>query len=196
MEYRHSQVVDPSLYDNDGLFEGIALRVHHNTELEDRGCLRARRDWQQLHDSVPSTYTGVMGPEYSFVSTWFPETLPDRFELMAYMHEMAFLFDDIIDDAEDPTVFAMAYMADFLQVHRLVMGSGDLDKMELISHTPITTIFADVTKAMVAVDAERTRTVFHWVEKWGLAFINRPTHKDFRDFDHYLEYRFANFASE
>lgn len=96
MEYRHSQVVDPSTYSTEGLCEGIPLRAHRNPEREDYGTLRAQEDWR-THVAPMGEYRGGLGPEYSFMTVAVPECLPDRLEIISYANEVAFLHDGRFD---------------------------------------------------------------------------------------------------
>lgn len=194
MERKYSDVVDPSLYDTDGLFEGIPVLVHRNQDLADRGCLRAQKDWKRQFGTLDPGFAGSMGPEYNFVSTWFCETLPDRIELVGYIHEMAFLFDDMVDAAESPAAVFAPIMAELVQVYRVVMEGGDIDNLNL-SGSPISRIVVDTTKAMLAVDPEQTKTGYRHLERWGHAFLARASNPNLQDFDEYLEYRLVNVSS-
>lgn len=41
MEFKHSEVVDPSTYNTEGLCDGFVLRRHTDAEKEVQGALRA-----------------------------------------------------------------------------------------------------------------------------------------------------------
>ncbi|KAK4034307.1 isoprenoid synthase domain-containing protein [Parachaetomium inaequale] len=196
MEFPNSHLVDPSSYDAtlDGLCADIPLRVHRNAELADRGALRAQKDWQRVTGSLPPGHAGVIGPEHNFVSTCMPEILPDRLELVAYIVELAFLADDVIDMAESPAAAAAPYMPDFLAAYEAVRGNGDPNSP---SFSPRTKIVVDFGRAMVAVDSERAQEAFRWVKKWTSLLLSRPgRERDIRDFDDYLEYRRINVSSQ
>lgn len=201
MEFPNSRLIDPSHYDTDDLFEGIPLRVHRRADLADRGALRAQKDWKHLFGgALPPGYAGAMGPEHNFVSSCLPETLPDRLELVAYVCEMAFLLDDLVDHAaESPRDAAAPFMADLLQARELIatgrwLDGGDDD--DAVSGSPVVKAAVDVVKAMVAVDAKRAQTALQWLLKWADRFMSRPTPAECRDFDDYLEYRWLDVSSQ
>ncbi|KAK7927485.1 geranylgeranyl diphosphate synthase, partial [Apiospora marii] len=92
MEYRYSEVVDPSSYDAEGLGGGIDVRRSRFMELEDRGAIRAHQDWARLVGPCKG-YCGGLGPDYSFISVVMPECMPERMEVVAYANEFAFMYD-------------------------------------------------------------------------------------------------------
>ena len=104
MEFKYSYPVDPSKYDDDGLCEGYPLRNHRDAELVDLGTLRAQEDWRRLVGPL-GTYKGGLGAEYNFVSLALPECLPDRIEVIAYLNEMVFIHDDMVEDVSKQQVF-------------------------------------------------------------------------------------------
>ncbi len=92
MEYRFSNVVDPSTYETQGLCNGVSLRKHQEPEKENEGCLRAQQDWSKLVSPV-GMYKGALGPDYNFVQVTVPECLPERLEILSYANEFLFLYD-------------------------------------------------------------------------------------------------------
>lgn len=92
MEYRHSKIVNPALYETQGLCDGIDVRMHTETDREDRGAIRAHQDWNQ-HVSPIKGYKGTLGPKWSFMTVSVPECLPERLEVISYANEFAFLHD-------------------------------------------------------------------------------------------------------
>jgi fusicocca-2,10(14)-diene synthase/ophiobolin F synthase len=200
MEFPNSHLMDPSSYDAtlDGLCTDIPVRVHRNAELADRGALRAQKDWQRVAGPLSQGHAGVIGPEHNFVASCMPEILPDRLELVAYIVEITFLIDDLIDAAESPLLAAAPYMADFLYAYDAVWKkSADADTS---SCSPAAGIIVGFGKAMVAVDAERARDAFEWLKKWTRLVLSRPGaaggDREARDFDEYLEYRRLNVSSQ
>jgi fusicocca-2,10(14)-diene synthase/ophiobolin F synthase len=196
MEYPNSRLVDPSSYDTtlDGLCTNIPVRVHRNAELADRGAFRAQKDWQRFFGSLPPRYAGNPGPEYNSVSTCFPEMLPDRLELVAYIMETYFLIDDVMDAAESLMAAATPFMADFLQAYNVVMAGGEAADL---SCSPAASIMTGFAKEMVDIDAERAKEAFRWFEKWVKLMLSHPSgEKGFQNLDEYLEYRCVNFTSQ
>ncbi|KJZ80129.1 hypothetical protein HIM_00843 [Hirsutella minnesotensis 3608] len=98
MEYLHSTLIDPSMYETKGLCDGIPVCKSKYTWLEDRSAIRAQHDWDNYVQPC-CQYRGTLGPEHSFMSVATPECVPERLEIMSYANEFAFLHDDITDDA-------------------------------------------------------------------------------------------------
>ncbi|KAK4151149.1 isoprenoid synthase domain-containing protein [Chaetomidium leptoderma] len=196
MEYPNSHLTAASGHDITDLCGDIPVRVHRNAELADRGALRAQKDWQRLFGSLPPGYAGTMGPEHHFVSTCMPETLPDRLELVAYIVEITFLIDDMVDAAESPMAAAAPYMADFLHAYHVVMADGHVDDGR-VSCSPSARMAVDFGRAMLAVDAEGAKNAFRWLEKWVRLMLRRSgDNKAFGNLEEYLEYRRVNISSQ
>ena len=99
MEFHHSNLVGPSTYETEGLCDGYSLRVHKNPEIVDLCTLRAQEDWKTFVGPV-GFYKGCLGPEYDFISLSIPECLPERIDIIAYINEVIFLHDDIVEDVD------------------------------------------------------------------------------------------------
>lgn len=95
MDCEHSVVVDPSTYYTESLCDGIPLRMHVYSHLENIGIIRAQEDWSRLVKKVHN-YKGGLGPKYSFISVTVPGCLPDRLEIISYANEIAFLHDGML----------------------------------------------------------------------------------------------------
>ena len=92
MEFRYSEIIDPSTYETEGLCKGILLRKHKDQIREDVGAIKAQEDWTRLVSRVEH-YKGGLGARFDFVSVTVPECLPERLEILAYANEFAFLYD-------------------------------------------------------------------------------------------------------
>ncbi|KAK4101104.1 terpenoid synthase [Parathielavia hyrcaniae] len=196
MEYPNSRLVDRSSYDTnlDGLCTDIPVRVHHSPELADRGAFRAQKDWERAFGSLPPRYAGNPGPDYNFVSTCFPEILPNRLELVAYVMETAFLVDDMMDAADSPMAAAAPFMADVLQAYNATMAGGEAADM---SYSPAASIMTGFAREMVAIDAEQAKETFRWLGKWVKSMLSHSCgEKKFQNLDEYLEYRRVNYTTE
>jgi fusicocca-2,10(14)-diene synthase/ophiobolin F synthase len=197
MEYSNSHLVTPAWCDKTtaGICTNIPLRVHHNAELADRGALRAQKDWQQHFGALPPNFRGTMGPELNFTAALLPETLPDRLEHVAYILEVAFLADDVIDAAESPMAAVSPHIVDLMQAYRVVKAGGDMDTT---SCSPAATKIVDFARAMVAVDPGRANQAFRWLVKWMKMCRSAPNHNSnsWQNFDEYLEYRRLNVSSQ
>jgi fusicocca-2,10(14)-diene synthase/ophiobolin F synthase len=198
MEYPNSVLVDPSTYpaDMDGLCSGIPVRVSRHPELAVRGALRAQKEWKQAFGSLPPGFVGGTGPKHNLITVCWPETLPDRLEIVAFVTEIAFLVDDVMDSAADPLAIIGPFMADFLQAWQMVMGGAALPVLAA-SHSAVGQMVASFARDLVAVDAERAKDFFRWVERWAtLSLTQHAQKKEVRNFDEYLEHRRVNIASE
>ena len=103
MEYRYSTVVDPSTYDTEGLCDNIPLRIHRSQEPEDLGAIRAQEDWRE-HVAPLGFKKASLGPKFNFLSVAFPETFPERMEVLAYFNEFIFLHDDVVEEVDKAKV--------------------------------------------------------------------------------------------
>lgn len=92
MKFQFSDLIEPSIYETQGLCDGIPLRKHRESFKEDLGALRAQNDWAKRMGPL-NHYRGGLGPEYSFLQIVMPECLPERLEILAYANEFAFLYD-------------------------------------------------------------------------------------------------------
>lgn len=95
MEFHHSKQLEQGTYRDDGLANGIRLRVHRDELKEIAGALRAQKDWSRSISPV-TNYHGGLGVRFNFVMVTIPECLPDRLEIMSYANEYAFLYDGML----------------------------------------------------------------------------------------------------
>lgn len=96
MEYKYSTVLDKSIYETQGLCQGIDLRRHTASDLVDLGAFRAQEDWKRLVGPLLSPYKGSLGPKMSFMAVMVPECLPERLEVISYATEFGFLHDGML----------------------------------------------------------------------------------------------------
>ena len=94
MQFRYSELVDPTTYDAESLCDGVPLRIHKDPDKEILGAIRAQKDWARLVGPV-GLYYGILGTPYSFMRVTVPECLPERLEIVSYVNEFAFLYDGI-----------------------------------------------------------------------------------------------------
>lgn len=95
MTMKHSKYLDTAQrgsYRDDGLANGILLRVHRDQYREINGSLRAQQDWNRLVSPV-ANYHGGLADRFNFVSVTIPGCLPERLEIISYANEYAFLYD-------------------------------------------------------------------------------------------------------
>lgn len=94
MQFRFSDVVDPTTYETEGLCDGIPLRKAKETLKENLGAVRLQKDWNK-HVGPLRHYRGGMGPVFNVIQVTIPECLPDRVETLTYSTEFTFLYDGI-----------------------------------------------------------------------------------------------------
>ena len=92
MDFRHSNVLAKGTYRDDGLANGVRLRIHKDPYKEIAGSLRAQKDWDASVSTVRN-YQGGLGYPYSFIRVTIPECIPERLEIISYANEYAFLYD-------------------------------------------------------------------------------------------------------
>jgi hypothetical protein len=92
MDFKHSDVLASGTYRDDGLANGIPLRIHKDPYKEIAGSLRAQQDWNTSVSPVRD-YQGGLGHPYSFIRVTIPECIPERLEVISYANEYAFLYD-------------------------------------------------------------------------------------------------------
>ena len=97
MEYQYSILVDPSTYEAEGLSGEIPLRVFNDQRIEDYGVIKAQQDWRKHVGPIHGVKKGSLGPQWNFLSVAFPETIPERMEVLAYFDEFIFLHDDVVE---------------------------------------------------------------------------------------------------
>jgi hypothetical protein len=96
MHAQYSEAVDHGSYRDDGLSNGIPLRVHRKQHLEIQGSMRAQHDWSTLVSPIDGYYGGL-GDRFNFVSVTIPNCLPERLEVVSYANEFAFLYDGMFN---------------------------------------------------------------------------------------------------
>jgi len=94
--HRFSSVVHPSLYIGPtyGLCEGLEVRLHNENELDDLGVLMAQQAWRGTVQKCAHTSLSRVG---NIVSLCFPNCRPERLEILAYLWELGFIQDDMVD---------------------------------------------------------------------------------------------------
>jgi hypothetical protein len=97
MDYQFSKLLDPAELRTHGLCDGIPVRKHIAEDLEEIGTYRAQADWSRLVEPLED-YKGGLGPLHSFMAVSLPECLPERFEVVCYANEFAFLHDGMTID--------------------------------------------------------------------------------------------------
>ncbi|KAK8091557.1 hypothetical protein PG997_001918 [Apiospora hydei] len=187
MDYRFSHLIGPSSYDNQGLSNGIPLRCHRNSDVEEAGTLRLRRDWIKNLGSLPSSSKGGnLGPIYPFISVVIPECLPDRLEIASYLNKFGFLHDDLIDTAT---------MEKVVDLNKGIMESVEewLGNAKFVDEGPGEgRILQGIVAEMVAIDAPRAVDFMNWYKMDLDVPRDRTTFADFGD---YLDFRVVDMGA-
>ncbi|KAK0701925.1 isoprenoid synthase domain-containing protein [Lasiosphaeria miniovina] len=183
MEFRYSEVVDPSLFETDGLITNkmVTLRRHKDSFSEIIGAFRAQRDWSE-HVAPVHGYQGGLGEHFSFIRVTVPECLPERLEVVSYANEYAFLYDDemeMLDLKQLPDTGGPGILETF--------GTGVLDhniegSLGKLSSTK--RLQARVLAEMIAIDAPRAKTT---MEAWA-RFVQLASRTRLKAFDTLAQY--------
>ncbi|KAJ6097682.1 Fusicoccadiene synthase [Penicillium canescens] len=183
MEYRYSSIVDPSTYETEGLCSGISVCVHQNQDTEDLGCIRAREDWR-TYVAPLGFYKGSLGPRFNLLSVAFPETPPERLEILAYLTEYIFLHDDAVETVDQAKGDKQNDEA------RDVFREGAKKKeFKTRGATGRKLMMGKVTEKILAIDpGPGSAALDLWVE-WFDKGAGRRNHSQFDTLDEYLEYR-------
>ncbi|KIK55691.1 hypothetical protein GYMLUDRAFT_248501 [Collybiopsis luxurians FD-317 M1] len=183
MEFRYSTKLDPSTYDTEGLCDGIDLRKHNFTFLEDRGAIRAQADWTKYVSAV-ADYRGTLGPEYSFISVIIPECLPDRLEIVAYANEFGVLYDDVIEflDQEQNDELKQTLLEG---AQSSVITTNNSQTMQVGKRKIVSQILLE----MLAIDRDCAINLMKTWAKFLELGSSRQQDKTFRTLEEYLPYR-------
>ncbi|OCL09522.1 terpenoid synthase [Glonium stellatum] len=182
MRYKFSTVLSSSEYETEGLCDGISVRKHIAADLEEIGTFQAQADWAKLVGPLDN-YKGGLGPGHSFMAVSLPECQPERFEIVSYANEFAFLHDDVTDIANQEN--GNAENDEVLEAFREAAQDGKIDNLKSGKRQ----IQAKILSTMISIDRGRAMAA---MKAWA-AFIEqgagRQNHTHFRTLDEYLPYR-------
>ncbi|KAF2708718.1 terpenoid synthase [Pleomassaria siparia CBS 279.74] len=182
MEYQYSKILSPSEYRTDGLCDGIEVRKNIAADLEEIGTIQAQEDWSNLVERLEG-YKGGLGPMHSFMAVSLPECLPERFEIVCYANEFAFLHDDMTD-----------------VVDKQASDAANNDMLDAFHHNQETKtsdcirsgkrqMQAKILNTMMQLDKDRTMTA---MKAWA-SFLEQGSGRQhdtaFRTLEEYLPYR-------
>ncbi|KAI1335897.1 terpenoid synthase [Xylariaceae sp. FL0016] len=183
MEYRYSYLLILPGNDTDGLCDGLPVRKHVAEDLEEIGTFKAQEDWNDLVAPI-SEYKGGLGPKHSFMAVSLPECLPERFEIVSYANEFAFLHDDVTDilgQKEASPPLHTSVMDAFLQGAR----DGKIDVLRSGKRQ----MQAKILNTMLSMDRPRALAAMRaWVTFMEQG-TGRQHHQRFKTLDEYLPYR-------
>jgi hypothetical protein len=89
MQSSFSDVIDPALYET-GLGIDVPFRTHKSWMQEEKAILMAQQEWSRSVYPLVN-YHGGLGSRYHFVSATIPDCLPERFHVIGYANEFAYL---------------------------------------------------------------------------------------------------------
>ncbi|KAL9033541.1 MAG: hypothetical protein Q9214_007464, partial [Letrouitia sp. 1 TL-2023] len=138
MDFHYSEIVDPSIYQTEGLCEGIPLRTHKDPDKETVGALRAQHDWTRLVGPI-GLYKGGLGVPYSFMRVTVPECIPERLEIISYANEFAFLYDgsgspDLGDNQSDVFFMQTSWRTLISTRHVGILSTETIQGVDLIQN--------------------------------------------------------------
>nr|A2PZA5.1 RecName: Full=Fusicoccadiene synthase; Short=FS; AltName: Full=Fusicoccin A biosynthetic gene clusters protein 1; AltName: Full=PaDC4:GGS; Includes: RecName: Full=Fusicocca-2,10(14)-diene synthase; AltName: Full=Diterpene cyclase 4; Short=DC 4; Includes: RecName: Full=Geranylgeranyl diphosphate synthase; Short=GGDP synthase; Short=GGS [Diaporthe amygdali]BAF45924.1 fusicoccadiene synthase [Diaporthe amygdali]BAF45925.1 fusicoccadiene synthase [Diaporthe amygdali] len=188
MEFKYSEVVEPSTYYTEGLCEGIDVRKSKFTTLEDRGAIRAHEDWNK-HIGPCGEYRGTLGPRFSFISVAVPECIPERLEVISYANEFAFLHDDVTDHVGHDTgeVENDEMMTVFLEAAHT--GAIDTSNKVDIRRAGKKRIQSQLFLEMLAIDPECAKTTMKSWARFVEVGSSRQHETRFVELAKYIPYR-------
>ncbi|KAK5124909.1 hypothetical protein LTR85_001099 [Meristemomyces frigidus] len=162
-----------------GFCQGYQLRRHRDDAIANDGAHEARRDW--MEHIGPIEQFGSCNPyDGNFTSLVLPFTKPDRLRLAAYIHEYAFMYDNVLESAKKATL--LDKHTDGLILERAapdskesVMGAKQLQSKIILELTNTDKRCAErvlsAWKTMVATTQEQKSA------------------GDFQDIEHYVRFR-------
>ncbi|KAI9040292.1 bifunctional terpene synthase/polyprenyl synthetase family protein [Aspergillus affinis] len=179
MEFKFSTVVEPSTYETQGLCDGLTVRYHKNTELEEIDCLRCQEHWREQVGPL-GLYKGGLGHPWSGMSIAIPEALPERLGIVSYANELAFLHDDVTDIAK----YGDEHNNDLKAAFDQVISTGTINH----AGSGKRALQAYVAKRMLSIDKDRAITS---LKAWSTFLDKAGRQEDYRfnSEDEYLKYR-------
>ncbi|KAL4867799.1 hypothetical protein BDV12DRAFT_209514 [Aspergillus spectabilis] len=173
MEFKFSTVVDPGTYEAQGLCDGLTVRYHKNSEIEEIDCLRCQEHWRDQVGPL-GLYKGGLGHPWNGMSIAIPEALPERLGIVSYANELAFLHDDQGDEHNN----------DLKAAFDQVISSGTIKH----SGSGKRALQAYVAKRMLSIDKDRAITS---LKAWS-TFLDQAGRQEeyrFKSEEEYLKYR-------
>ncbi|PWY68621.1 putative geranylgeranyl diphosphate synthase [Aspergillus heteromorphus CBS 117.55] len=173
MEFKFSTVVQPETYDAQGLCDGLTVRYHKNSEIEEIDCLRCQEHWRELIGPL-GLYKGGLGHPWNGMSIAIPEALPERLGIVSYANELAFLHDGQGDEHNN----------DLKAAFDQVIRTGTINH----SGSGKRALQAYVAKQMLSIDKDRAITS---LKAWS-TFLDKAGRQEecrFKSEEEYLKYR-------
>ncbi|KAJ5259899.1 hypothetical protein N7505_009280 [Penicillium chrysogenum] len=185
--------IDPEIYANNPAYSSLFNPyIHKQTIIADHVSVQCHIDLNGI-DAVGSKFGNLNAHAGNFTSLCAPNCLPERFALVAYTVEYAFLHDDETDNAADQE----ALLLENKMLHQALNQSG---------MTSVSTRVSDKAQrksevqAKIAAEYLRLDPVFgEWfLNKWQTftACVKDVRSLEFPSLDDYLEFRIVDAAAD
>ncbi|CAI7590152.1 unnamed protein product [Penicillium glandicola] len=193
MADQYAESIDPEIYANDQAYSSLFTPyIHKQTVIADHVSVQCHIDLNGI-DAVGSKLGNVNAHAGNFTSLCAPNCLPERFALVAYTVEYAFLHDDETDNAADQE----ALLLENKMLHQALNQSG---------MTSVSTRVSDKAQrkaevqAKIAAEYLRLDPVFgEWFMKQWQTFtasVQDVRSLEFPSLDDYLEFRIVDAAAD
>ncbi|KAF5230353.1 hypothetical protein FANTH_13878 [Fusarium anthophilum] len=183
MEFRYSKELDPAGLDTEALCLNVPFRMHQSPGREDLGAIMAQEDWKEIIGAFVTPKAGL-SPKFNFLSVAFPETIPDRLEVLAYFNEYGLLHDDVVESVNQQEGDEQNDEA----MHVCERGAtGSIENFKNITGRGL--MMSKVASKMLSIDpGPASVALSHWAE-WFRKGAGRRNHTQFTTLEEYLEYR-------
>ncbi|KAJ5193267.1 hypothetical protein N7449_009409 [Penicillium cf. viridicatum] len=189
----YAEAIDPEIYANNPAYSSLFNPyIHKQTIIADHASVQCHIDLNGI-DAVGSKFGNLNAHAGNFTSLCAPNCLPERFALVAYTVEYAFLHDDETDNAADQE--AMSLENEML--HQAINQSGMTSVSTRVS--PKAQRKAEV-QARIAAEYLRLDPVFgeFFLKAWQTftTSVQDVRSLEFPSLDDYLAFRIVDAAAD
>ncbi|TVY73247.1 Ophiobolin F synthase [Lachnellula suecica] len=181
LKYSRSSEFPSEIWDNADFPTIFRPRISNYASLTDDACWAVRDDLIEagVNESIVQGYGCVDSVSGNAIALWFPEGLPNRLPIAAYMVEYAFAHDDIADSSEN-----------FDESNNWLDSQDATDRKDKKSQT---TLALKSIRARFVVEAlENDEELGEWlIEEWKkqLSVKAEERDKDYKSIEEYLNFR-------
>ncbi|OQE91319.1 hypothetical protein PENNAL_c0010G00185 [Penicillium nalgiovense] len=185
--------IDPEIYANNPAYSSLFdPYIHKQTIIADHVSVQCHIDLNGI-DAVGSKFGNVNAHAGNFTSLCAPNCLPERFPLVAYTVEYAFLHDDETDNAADQEALLLENKMLHQAVNQSSMGS-------VSTRVSAKAQRKSEVQAKIAAEYLRLDPAFgEWfLKKWQTftACVKDVRSLEFPSLDDYLEFRIVDAAAD
>ncbi|KAH8126288.1 geranylgeranyl pyrophosphate synthase [Trichoderma asperelloides] len=184
IDLKWSYPLDPTSWDDEGLCQGISLRIHVAADLEDIGIFRVAEDWRRMVGPLERPFKGGMSERFGFITCTVPDCRPERMEIISYALEFGFIHDDIVDQNIAD--------AELDELNPSLLEGGATGKIERKTTSGKAKILAQIIREMAAIDPKGAQMV----SKAWYGLMNHNNHrieeKKFKTLEEYIPFRFQD----